>query len=81
MVLNDIIEQAAGRQSQTPEQGGNVASLFAPFVKFPQVSSVHPYRKCIYRVSILPFDVQCGFFKNLPSYYSLASVYYFAGRF
>lgn len=24
MVLNDIIEQAAGRQSRTPEQGGNV---------------------------------------------------------
>lgn len=24
MVLNDIIEQAAGRQSQTPEQGGKV---------------------------------------------------------
>lgn len=27
MVLNDIIEQAAGRQSRTPEQGGNVECI------------------------------------------------------
>lgn len=33
MVLNDIIEQAAGRQSQTPEQGGNVLSVRIPLTK------------------------------------------------
>lgn len=33
MVLNDIIEQAAGRQSQTPEQGGNVLSIRIPLPK------------------------------------------------
>lgn len=36
MVLNDIIEQAAGRQSQTPEQGGNFLSVRISFVKKAQ---------------------------------------------
>lgn len=36
MVLNDIIEQAAGRQSQTPEQGGNVPRPTPPLPRIWQ---------------------------------------------
>jgi len=69
MVLNDIIEQAAGRQSQTPEQGGNVAFLLLRSfltssllsLQFLLVSSI-TCRQNVYTLfkrvmSILPFDV------------------------
>lgn len=48
MVLNDIIEQAAGRQSRTPEQGGNVECLIPSlmllfFLQF----SITLYHRCV----------------------------------
>lgn len=48
MVLNDIIEQAAGRQSRTPEQGGNVEfqllrSRYSFFLQF----SITLYHRCV----------------------------------
>lgn len=48
MVLNDIIEQAAGRQSRTPEQGGNVESPNPPLILllFFQ-SSITLYHRCV----------------------------------
>lgn len=65
MVLNDIIEQAAGRQSQTPEQGGNVLSVRIFFAKKASqrkyivflffflvqfLFRLFPRRKCVYPV-------------------------------
>lgn len=57
MVLNDIIEQAAGRRNRTPEQGGNVTGPF-PFYS-PLLQFLSPLSQmCISCVmSILLFDV------------------------
>lgn len=48
MVLNDIIEQAAGRQSRTPEQGGNVeCSILSLMLLFFLQFSITLYHRCV----------------------------------
>lgn len=91
MVLNDIIEQAAGRQSQTPEQGGNVAFspaspssitsrvflfFFLFFCLFSFCSSLLQMCIIMWLPSILPF--RCTLWFKIIShrtYSSLALIY------
>lgn len=61
MVLNDIIEQAAGRQSKTPEQGGNIeiSYRFKSTILSSFLSQMCLY--LVYRVMSIPqFDVYCS---------------------
>lgn len=94
MVLNDIIEQAAGRQSRTPEQEGNVLSVRISFAKkyleeffFSFFCKIYfpftPRRKCVYpiyrAISIPRRSMYVIWFKILPLHTILPCVgIYFA---
>lgn len=75
MVLNDIIEQAAGRQSKTPEQGGNILRFIPPpssLFSHLAVSKVFFFCRCLFFFSFF-FS-----FDSVPPYRSC--VYYLVYR-